>query len=169
MIVRICFVSLVEMYFTDEISKFLLEEAKFDPNAKNNDGDNPLHLAFKSSNTAQVQHLVRGERCNLNEKDGSGNTPQLLHWAVRHKDDKLVKLLVGDERCNPHEKDSLGDTALHVACRLILPRKTHAYMYMLLHLAECCCRFISTRTATVALPTAASPGLVPRTTTPLPQ
>ena len=103
--------------FTDEISKFLLEEAKIDPNAKNNDGDNPLHLAFKSSNTAQVQHLVRDERCNLNEKDGSGNTPQLLHWAVRHKDEELVKLLVGDDRCNPHEKDSNGDTALHVACR----------------------------------------------------
>ena len=65
----------------------------------------------------QVKLLVRDERCNLNEKDGSGNAPQLLHWAVRHEDKELVNLLVRDERCNPHEKNSCGDTALHIACR----------------------------------------------------
>ena len=88
-----------------------------DPNAKNNDGDTPLHAACRNERSKQVKLLVRDERCNLNEKDGSGNTPQLLHWAVRHEDKEIVKLLVSDERCNPHEKDSRGDTALHVACR----------------------------------------------------
>ena len=89
-----------------------------DPNAKNNDGDTPLHTACRNDMYKQVQLLVRDERCNLNEKDGSGNTPQLLHLAVRLKDKELVQLLVKDERCNPNEKDSRGDTALHVACRL---------------------------------------------------
>ena len=89
-----------------------------DPNAKNNDGDTSLHTACKNERSEQVKLLVRDERCNLNEKDGSGNTPQLLHWAVTHKDKELVKLLVSDERCNPNEKDSRGDTALNVACRL---------------------------------------------------
>ena len=89
-----------------------------DPNAKNNDGETPLHTACRNERSRLVQRLVRDERCNLNEKDGSGNAPQLLHWAVKHKDKELVKLLVSDKRCNPHEKDSRGDTALHVACRL---------------------------------------------------
>ena len=88
-----------------------------DPNAKNNDGDTPLHMACRNRRSKQVQLLVRDERCNLNEKDGSGNAPHLLHWAVRHNDKELVKLLVRDERCNPNEKNSRGDTALHVACR----------------------------------------------------
>ena len=89
-----------------------------DLNAKNNFGDTPLHTACRNKRSKQVKLLVRDERCNLNEKDGSGNTPQLLHWAVRHKDKELIKLLVRNERCNPHQKDSSGDTALHVACRL---------------------------------------------------
>ena len=88
-----------------------------DPNAKNNDGYTPLHTAYRNERAKQVQLLVRDERCNLNEKDGSGNAPQLLHWACARLDKEFVKLLVRDERCNPHEKDSRGDTALHVACR----------------------------------------------------
>ena len=102
----------------DEITKLLLEDTKMDPNAKNNDGDTPLHIACRNKRSKRVKLLVRDERCKLNEKDGSGNTPQPLHLAVRYMDDELVKLLVRDERCNPHEKDSRGDTALHVACRL---------------------------------------------------
>ena len=89
-----------------------------DPNAKNNDGDTPLHTAYGNESSKLVQLLVRDERCNLKEKDGSGIAPQLLHWAVRHKDKELVQLLVRDERCTPHEKDNRGDTALHIACRL---------------------------------------------------
>ena len=89
-----------------------------DPNAKNNDGDIPLHTACRNERSKQVHLLVRDERCKLNEKDRSGNTPQLLHFSVRLKDKELVQLLVRDERCNPHEKNSRGDTALHVACRL---------------------------------------------------
>ena len=86
-----------------------------DPNVKNNDGDTPLHTAFWNEGSKQVLLLVQDERCNLNAKDGSGNTPQLLHWAVRHEDKELVQLLVRDDRCNPHEKDSRGYTPLHVA------------------------------------------------------
>ena len=106
------------IHSTDEITKLLLEEAKMDPNAKNNNGDTPLNTACRNERSEQVKLLVRDGRCKLNEKDGSRNTPQLLHLAVKHEDKELVKLLVRDEICNPHEKDSRGDTALHVACRL---------------------------------------------------
>ena len=105
------------MHSTDEISKLLLEEAKIDPNTKNNDGDTPLHLPCKSENFKVVNLLVRDQRCNLNEKNRFGNTPQLLHWACTHRDIELVRLLVRDQRCNVLEKNSEGDTVLHVACR----------------------------------------------------
>ena len=66
---------------TDEISKLLLEEAKMDPNAKNNTGDTPLHTACRNERSKQVQLLVRDERCNPNEKDSNGDTA--LHVSCR--------------------------------------------------------------------------------------
>ena len=52
-----------------------------DPNAKNNDGDTPLHTACRNERSKQVQLLVRDERCNPNEKDSRGDTA--LHVACR--------------------------------------------------------------------------------------
>ena len=54
-----------------------------DPNAKNNDGDTPLHVACRNENSKQVKLLVRDERCNPNEKDSRGDTA--LHVACRLK------------------------------------------------------------------------------------
>ena len=50
-----------------------------DPNAKNNDGDTPLHTACRNERSKQVQLLVRDERCNPNEKNRRGDTA--LHVA----------------------------------------------------------------------------------------
>ena len=99
----------------DEIAKLLLEETKIDPNANNNNGDTPLHLACNGQNATLVELLVRDPRCNFSEVNGSGNTPLVLNWACRHHK-QLVQFLIRDERCNPHEKNSDGDTALHVVC-----------------------------------------------------
>ena len=55
-----------------------------DPNAKNNDGDTPLHMACRSGRSEQVKLLVRDERCNPNEKNNNGNTA--LHVACRLSD-----------------------------------------------------------------------------------
>ena len=52
-----------------------------DPNAKNNDGDTPLHLACWYERSEQVQLLVRDERCNPHEKNSRGDTA--LHVACR--------------------------------------------------------------------------------------
>ena len=67
----------------DEIPKLLLEEAKLDPNAKNNDGDTPLHTACRNKNYTLAQLLVRDERCNPHEKNSKGDTA--LHIACRFK------------------------------------------------------------------------------------
>ena len=52
-----------------------------DPNAKNNDGDTPLHTACNNERSKQVQLLVRDERCNSHEKNSRGDTA--LHVACR--------------------------------------------------------------------------------------
>ena len=52
-----------------------------DPNAKNNDGDTPLHTACRKDRSKQVKLLVRDERCNPNEKNSRGDTA--LHVASR--------------------------------------------------------------------------------------
>ena len=54
-----------------------------DPNAKNNDGDTPLHTACWNERSRLVQRLVRDERCNPHEKDSRGDTA--LHVACRLK------------------------------------------------------------------------------------
>ena len=60
----------------------LLEEAKIDLNAKNQDGDTGLHLACNSGFVGEtVQLLVRDPRCNPLEKNSSGDT--VLHAACR--------------------------------------------------------------------------------------
>ena len=54
-----------------------------DPNAKNNDGDTPLHTACRNESSKQVKLLVRDERCNPHEKNSRGDTA--LHVACRRR------------------------------------------------------------------------------------
>ena len=54
-----------------------------DPNAKNNDGDTPLHTACGNESSKQVKLLVRDERCNPHEKNSRGDTA--LHVACRRR------------------------------------------------------------------------------------
>ena len=62
-----------------------------DPNAKNNDGDTPLHKACWSGSSEQVQLLVRDERCNPHDKDSRGDTA--LHVACRLEYGGMILLL----------------------------------------------------------------------------
>ena len=62
-----------------------------DRNAKNNDGDTPLHTACRNERSKQVQLLVRDERCNPNEKDSRGDTA--LHIACRLKYRGMILLV----------------------------------------------------------------------------
>ena len=62
-----------------------------DPNAKNNDGDTPLHTACMSGSSEQVQLLDRDERCNPHEKNSRGDTA--LHVACRLKYRGMILLV----------------------------------------------------------------------------
>ena len=61
-----------------------------DPNAKNSDGDTPLHTACRHERSKQVQLLVRDERCNPHEKDSRGDTA--LHVACHHYEGELFTI-----------------------------------------------------------------------------
>ena len=52
-----------------------------DPNAKNNDGDTPIHTACRNRRSKQVKLLVSDERCIPNEKNSRGDTA--LHITCR--------------------------------------------------------------------------------------
>ena len=68
--------------FADMIANLLLNKAEIDPNAKNNDGHTPLHMACRHRNKQLVKLLVRDERCNPHEKNSDGDTA--LHVACHH-------------------------------------------------------------------------------------
>ena len=56
-----------------------------DPNAKNNNGDTPLHTACRSGSSKQVQLLIRDERCNPNEKTSRGDTALHIACCLRYE------------------------------------------------------------------------------------
>ena len=62
-----------------------------DPNAKNNDGDTPLHTACRNERSEQVKLLVSEERCNPHEKDSRGDTA--LHIACRLSNGGMILLV----------------------------------------------------------------------------
>ena len=102
---------------SDDIStlKLLLEEAKIDPNGKNNDGDTPLHLACESEKFAVVQLLVKDERCNPHEKNSNGDTA--LHVACRHS--KMLEIII-----------------VYTSASSITVCYVHVYNYTMCHIAK---------------------------------
>ena len=68
----------------DGITKLLLEEAKMDPNANNNDGDTPLHAACRSGSSKQVKLLVRDERFNPHVKNSRGDTALHVAFGLKY-------------------------------------------------------------------------------------
>ena len=81
--IMLCSYMTVYALSTTDISRLLLEGGRIDPNAKNNDGDTPLHAACWKGMSEQVKLLVSDERCNPHEKDSRGDTA--LHVACRLK------------------------------------------------------------------------------------
>jgi len=76
----------------EPIVRFLLDQCKLDINARDFNGDTPLHDAVKYHNTHVVEILLAG-KADVKVKNKEGKDPLAL--AVEFKHEKVVKLLQG--------------------------------------------------------------------------
>ena len=92
-----------------------LIEKKVDINAKDKDGNTPLHTAAKAGNTAKVWALI-ANKADINARDtrwiSGGWTP--LHWAAFCGHAAIVTLLI---EADINAKDNLDKTPLHWAAQ----------------------------------------------------
>ncbi|XP_076298784.1 uncharacterized protein LOC143217929 isoform X2 [Lasioglossum baleicum] len=83
--------------------------------AKNNDGQTPLHYAAKSDKLEVVKYLIEKKGANVNVKDNDGQTP--LHYAAKSDKLEVVKYLIEKKGANVNVKDNDGQTPLHSAAK----------------------------------------------------
>ena len=74
-----------------------------------------LHCASLFGIDEIVASLVEAEDCDINQKDGSGNTP--LAWAAWNGHEGVVKILLEQDDVNPNETDFWEKKPLHCAAR----------------------------------------------------
>lgn len=90
-----------------EIAKLLLKHGS-NPNAKNLNGQTPLHKEWRELDLEVVQVLLEAG-ADINAKDNSGNTP--LHYAISKKSLEEVKFFV-DHNVDINAQNSYGETPL---------------------------------------------------------
>ena len=100
--------------WSKKIVEVLIEQGKMDPNARDNDGDTPLHGAASTGTLSAVDALIKaGANPNIHGGD-VGYTP--LHWAAGRREANLA--VVGaliKAGADPKARSKLGRTPLHDA------------------------------------------------------
>jgi ankyrin repeat protein/GTPase SAR1 family protein len=96
---------------TENVAQTLLKH-KSNPNARNNQGITPLHIACGLGNMSMVKTLIDCG-ANLENKNASGYTPLAL--AVRNGHKGIVSALVREYGCDIHVLGRRGMSLLHVA------------------------------------------------------
>ena len=80
------------------------------PNARDMNGNTPLHIACKSGNIHAVRHLIEEKQCDASISNKNEELP--VHYACKHSLEMV--LLVGN--CNVDSPNHLKQTPLHIAC-----------------------------------------------------
>jgi ankyrin repeat protein len=97
--------------FAEIVELLLKSNTGTDPNAPDEDGLTPLHIATERGHAAIVQILVR-HGADPNKQDADGQTP--LHVATYHLHPKTVRYLL-KKAASPDLADVEGATPIHLA------------------------------------------------------
>ena len=101
----------------EEVKMLLNNEASLD--AKDEEGDTPLHVAILTNQPVEVIRLLLEAKAPLEAEDEDGDTP--LHAAIRtSQPGKVIKLFL-EAQAPLNAKNATGDTPLHAAVRVHFP------------------------------------------------
>jgi len=93
------------------VNNIIKHANEYSINARDKNGDTPLHLAIKSA-FPEVARIYINAGADLSIKDKDGNTP--LHLAAQKNYQTLSRNLL-DAGADINEKNNDGDTPLHIA------------------------------------------------------
>ena len=91
----------------------VLLKAGADVNAKDKDGDTPLHAAAGDNSSPAVLEVLLKAGADVNAKDADGNTP--LHGAAFNNSSPEVLEVLLKAGADVNAKDTIGRTPLHAA------------------------------------------------------
>ena len=104
--------SLALKYKEYTLALVLLSEFKCDPNTKNNQGEIPLHMAYRGGGIRMISRLIDHGAC-VNDRDS------ILNIALKSKQYRITMMLLSELKCDPNTKDENGMGPLHnvIACQ----------------------------------------------------
>ncbi|XP_026879219.2 85/88 kDa calcium-independent phospholipase A2 isoform X1 [Electrophorus electricus] len=85
-------------------------------NARDLQGQTPLHLACEHGDVGCVRELLEECQARTDIKDRNGDTP--MHCAAKQDSAAVVEVLCSQRCMGINELNVAGETPLHVACRL---------------------------------------------------
>ena len=98
----------------------------FDLNAKDEDGNTPLHLACKATRKEVIMQLVSLSGCDINLKNKDDEKP--LHISCRKLQLDSVCLLLNEARCEVDSLNAAGKTPLYEAVQAAVQVKKEEKM-----------------------------------------
>lgn len=94
--------------------KYLILEAKLDPESKDESGNTILHNAISNNQFDNIKFLIEEQKINMEAVDSSGYTP--LHLACSLGLQNVAEYLIS-KKANLNSLDQDGETPLHIAAR----------------------------------------------------
>ncbi|KAM9857524.1 85/88 kDa calcium-independent phospholipase A2 isoform 1-T1 [Aulostomus maculatus] len=85
-------------------------------NARDAQGQTPLHLACERNDTACVKELLEESQARTDIRDHNGETP--MHCAAKQDSPVIIQVLCSRLCSGVNELNNNGETPLHVSCRL---------------------------------------------------